>query len=260
MRKLLLFMILAGYQTATGAFSPSCARAADRAPVSVSKAQKALETASADEKFTYVLFWRENNAATKSMAQTLKSSLAERDAQAVWTTVNITDSAEKAVVDRFAVSRTPMPTVISVAPNGAITGVFSEKLSATNIDEALVTPTMTKCMKAMQEGKLVLLCVQPQADAPAPRGVRDFQADPQFKQRTAVVSMVSNDPAEKRFLAEMQISGERMNGPVTVFMAPPGVMVGKFAPNVTKEILAQKLHAAGKCCDDANCKHNHQGK
>ena len=39
-------------------------------------------------------------------------------------------------------------------------------------------------------------------------------------------------------------------------MAPPGVLVGKFTANVTMNEITTKLHAAGKCCDDPNCKHN----
>jgi hypothetical protein len=35
-------------------------------------------------------------------------------------------------------------------------------------------------------------------------------------------------------------------------------MVGKFPATATKAQLASELHAAGKCCDDPNCKHNHK--
>ena len=45
--------------------------------------------------------------------------------------------------------------------------------------------------------------------------------------------------------------------PVVIFMAPPGALVGRFAASASKEDLARALHAAGKCCSDPNCKHNH---
>jgi hypothetical protein len=38
------------------------------------------------------------------------------------------------------------------------------------------------------------------------------------------------------------------------------VLVGKFGPAVTKDEIAAALHAAGKCCNDPNCKHNKKGQ
>lgn len=225
---------------------------------SAAKADVALETAAAQRKFTFILFWRENNTATKDMLQALKGSLADHGDRTTTVTVNVTDPAEKNVVARFDVSRSPMPLVLAVAPNGAVTGVFSEKVTAAYVAQSLVTPRMTECMKAMQGGKLVLLCVQPSEKMATPPGVKQFVADPHYSQRTTIVSMQVTEPEEKRFLKELQVSPASMNGSTVVFMAPPGVMVGKFSGLVSKDELAMKLHAAGKCCDDPNCKHNHQ--
>jgi hypothetical protein len=57
----------------------------------------------------------------------------------------------------------------------------------------------------------------------------------------------------------MQISERDVNGSMLVIMAPPGVLVGKFAAATTRDQIVTKLHAAGKCCDDPNCKHNQSG-
>jgi len=236
----------------------ACLSAAE--PDRSSKVQKTLQSSAEQRKFTFILFWRENNAATKAMHTTLQTELAARGETATFTTVQITDTAEKPVVDQFQVSRSPMPLALAIAPNGAVTGVFPEKVTREYIDASFATPRMTECMKAMQSNKLVLLCVQPQATAVAPRGVRDFQADPHFQQRTTVLTMLASDPAEKKFMAQLGIDPQQMKGPVTVFMAPPAVMVGKFTAEATKEQLAQKLSEAGKCCDDPNCKHHQQGR
>jgi hypothetical protein len=45
-----------------------------------------------------------------------------------------------------------------------------------------------------------------------------------------------------------------------VLMAPPGTVIGKYAATATKDKLAADLHAAGKCCDDPNCKHRKMAK
>ena len=44
--------------------------------------------------------------------------------------MNVGDPAEKALVEKFGVSRSPLPLTLAVAPNGAITGVFSQRLGA----------------------------------------------------------------------------------------------------------------------------------
>ena len=76
--------------------------------------------------------------------------------------------------------------------------------------------------------------------------------------RTVVVRLATGDPAEARFLQQLQINPQDAK-PYVALLAPPGVLVGRFYANVTKDQLAAKLHAAGKCCDDENCKHNKKG-
>ena len=74
------------------------------------------------------MFYKTNDAATQTMSATLKEGLATRAESAMTAHVQVGPPAEKALVDRFDVSRAPMPMTIAVAPNGAITGMFAQKL------------------------------------------------------------------------------------------------------------------------------------
>ena len=134
------------------------------------------------------------------------------------------------------------------------------QLSDAAVDRAIVTPAMAEVTKALQDKKIVLLHVKPAAEAPVPFGASEFAADPEFQARTVVVKLVSTDAAEARFLTDMKLSTGDVREPLLVVMAPPAVLVGKFAANITKAEIAAKLHAAGKCCDDPNCKHNKGAK
>jgi hypothetical protein len=212
------------------------------------------------QKFTFILFWKEDNAATQTMAAALKSALATRADRATWAGVNVADPANQALVERYKVSRAPMPMVLCVAPNGAITGGFPKGLTDDAIEGALVTPSMTQCMKALQEGKIVVVHVKTMPNAALPSGANDFAADPAYQARTSLVSFTLNDPAEGRFLKDMEINPAAVKGSIVSVLAPPGVLVGKFAANVTKDQIAAELHAAGKCCDDPNCVHNQKAK
>jgi len=125
------------------------------------------------------------------------------------------------------------------------------------IDEAIVTPTMTRCMKSLQENRLVLVCVQTTDKPVVPAGLKEMQADPDFKDRIVTVSMQLRDPAETRFLEQMQIDPQAVTGVTTVLLAPPGLLIGKYDANASAAQIAAALHQAGKCCNDPNCKHNH---
>lgn len=221
-----------------------------------SQAEATLEKSATDGKYTFLVFYKANDAATQSVAATLKEGLAIHHENAVGAYVNIVSPTDKALVDRFDVSRAPMPMIVAVAPNGAITGMFTQKLSAELIENAFVTPTMSRCMKSLQEGKLVFVSVQGSSKAPALASLKDFQADPHFKDRLANYSMLAADSAETKFLKQMQIDPATAKGTTTVLLAPPGVLVGKFNEFATKDEIAAAIAKAGKCCDDPNCKHH----
>ncbi len=147
-----------------------------------------------------------------------------------------------------------MPLMLAVAPNGAVTASFAKRLDANRLDDAFVTPTMTRCMLAMQNRKLVLLCVHGGEQTAPPPGVAEFQAIPCYQNDTEIVHMQTVDPAETKFLSELEIP-RNARGTTTVFMAPPGAMLGKYPANVTTAQLIEKLKAAGQGCNDKNCKH-----
>src|SRR4029078_5070805 len=94
-------------------------------------------------KFRFILFWKENNAATQKMTEALKRAVTERSQRAEWISVNVNDGAQRPIVDRYHVERAPMPMVLCVAPNGAITGGITRQITDEVIEKALVTPRMT---------------------------------------------------------------------------------------------------------------------
>lgn len=221
------------------------------------QAQGVLDQAASQQKYTFLLFYKENDAATQTAAQTLRNGMATHGDRATFCFVPINDPGEQAVVDRFRVSRAPMPLTIAVAPNGAVTGFFVRNVAEANITSSFVTPTKMYCMKSLQEGKLVMVCVNSEAEARTPVSVHDFRMDPQFNQRLNVASIFVGDPVEASFVQQMGVDPAKIRGTTIVFMAPPNALVGMFDLTATKAQMATALHNAGRCCDDPNCKHNH---
>jgi hypothetical protein len=206
--------------------------------------------------FTFILFWKQQDAATQQFAESLRSAVAKHSQRASWTSVNVWDQAQRGVVEHYGVSRAPMPLVLCVADNGAVTSVFTRLPTEQQLERALVTPAMAAVTKALQDKKIVVVHVTHTRQSPLPPGAAEFAAHPDFQARTTTVNVELNDPAEGRFLADMQINQQNASDAALVIMAPPGVLVGKFASATTKDQIVAKLHAAGKCCDDPNCKHN----
>jgi hypothetical protein len=206
-------------------------------------------------KYLFAFFWKtedENTAAMRGVFDRAMSQVAQR-ADAV--TVNITDPAEQAIVDEYRLERAPMPLVLAIAPNGAITGGFPAKFEEKELLDAFVTPRTQDCMKLLQDGKLVFLCIQNEktgSNDAALQGVRDFRKDPKFSSATEIVMLDPSDKAEASFLTDLQVSPETKDA-VTVFLAPPGAPLAMFQGATSKEQLVATLQKASSACGPGGC-------
>lgn len=228
--------------------------ASAQAPMKPSRPQPTVNSEAVERQYTFVVFYKQNDATTQTMAAALKAEIAKHQEVTAVKYVQVDDPSQKALVTKYDVSRAPLPLLVAVAPNGAMTGMFPKKLPVEGIDGVFVTPTMMVTMKALQEGKLVLVTVGGSIPAPTPVAVTAFQADPHYSERLMTVSMDAADPQEAKFIAQMKIP-ETVLETQTVLLAPPGVLVGKFSATASKEVVAAALAKAGKCCEDPNCKH-----
>ena len=214
-----------------------------------------IAAAAEADKLVYVFFHRGKDPRTDAMFGAIKGVVGQYPDHSTWASVQLTDAAGKDIAERYQVTRAPMPLVLALHPNGAVIGVYPTKVSESQLVECFVTHTQAECLKQLQEQRMVLLCLQSSPDAKLPRGVTQFTKDPHYASRCQIVTLQVSDPDEAAFLEKLEIDPSRADG-TTVFFAPPGVLVGKYAANVTKDKLSSELAAAGKCCDDENCKHN----
>jgi hypothetical protein len=140
--------------------------------------------------------------------------------------------------------------------------VFHEALSSsfdeTQLRTAFVSPGTQLCLKALQDRKLVLLCVFDQAGphgAAVPPVAREFKADARFgaAAKAEVVLVNASDDGEAGFLKELQVDAGAPK-PFTVLLAPPGTMVGQFDGRASKDQMVAKLTAArANPCADGAC-------
>ncbi len=260
MTRMLLSPATAALATIAGvsvALAQSSHRAQEPAAQAASKGLAAMQQAAGTDKYLFVFFWKERNQQTGDMWGVFQSAMGKLADRANSIPINVLDPVEKPVVARFGVDRAPLPLVLALAPNGAVTKGLPVKFDEKQLSQAFVSPCTASCLKGLQARKLVFLCVQgrsPQyAQSSLPQGVSDFAADNRFAQATEIVTVDPADPAEASFLQGLQVD-PRARGQTTVFLAPPGSVIAKFQGPVTKEQLVATLQAAqsnpcagGKC-------------
>lgn len=221
---------------------------------SLSKVETSRAAAAKQNKYTFIMFWKNQDDATKAMWESLQQNLSGKKEATTVVAVNTNDPAEANLVKEYGVSRAPMPLTLALAPNGAITGSFVKKINADYIDQSFVSPAKSRCMLTLQNRKMVLLCVNPAANSQLPKGVQDFKSIPCYRDVVEVVTVSAGEAVESSFLKELEVPQQNTYTTV-VFMAPPGVMVGKYTGSVTQDQLIAELKKAGKSCGVEGCKH-----
>jgi hypothetical protein len=208
-----------------------------------------IEHAAEVGKYIFVFFYSDESEQTESARASFRRTLSRIPEQAVPLEVDVTDPAERPIVNRFNVSRSPMPLVLAVAPNGAITGGFPQQFEEKQLLEAFVSPCTERSLKALQDRRVVLVCIQNASTASndvAMKGVQDVKADPGFGPSTEIVVLDPGNPAESEFLAVLQVDPQ-MNEAVTVCLVPPGRAVARFEGATDKGTIVAALIGSTSC-------------
>jgi ribosomal protein L25 (general stress protein Ctc) len=219
------------------------------------KGMAAIRQAADAGKYLFVFFSKTDDDQTLAMRKVFDKAMEEAADRAQVVAVNISDASEKAIVDKFDLSRAPMPLVLALAPNGAITGGFPTKFEEQQLLAAFATPSTEKVMKSLQDGKLVFVCVQndkTKSNDAALQGVRDFKADVRFASATEIVTLDPTDKREASFLTDLKVSPDTAEA-TTVFVAPPGTAIGKFEGATNKDALVEMLSKANTGCGPGGC-------
>ena len=221
-----------------------------------SRGLAAIDNAARSDKYLFVYFWKDNGSQSRKSYDVFKSAMAKWTLSAESIGIRLTDPNEKAIVQKLDVSRAPMPLVVALAPNGAVTKAWPIRFTEQQLREGFVSPCTAQCLKALQDSKLVVLYVPsqntPQAQT-ALKGIQDFKADARFVNAAEIITVNPTDASEKTFLADLQIKPGSTQ-PTTVVLAPPGQPIAQFTGAVTKQqIIAKVTSAKSGCCPDGQC-------
>jgi hypothetical protein len=219
-------------------------------------AMAAMQQAADAKKHLFVFVHEKDDEPTRQGRKTFDAAIGKLGDAVQWIAINRTASIENAFVEKYGLKAAPMPLAISFAPNGAIVGGFlGAKLTEQQLTNALASPCMATCLKALQDRKLVLLCAQngtTKANDTAMKGVNEFKADERFAQFTEIVKVDPSDAAEKKFLAQLKVD-PKTDQATTLFLAPPGAIVGKFEGATSKDAIVAALQKASSGCGPGGC-------
>ncbi len=221
---------------------------------SVSRGTAALEKAAKDNKYLFIFFFAGQDAHTGAMNGVFQTAMAKMTGRADAATIYVADRAEKPIVDKFGVRGAPMPLVLAIAPTGAATRAFPKKFDEAQFQQAFVSPGTAKCMKVIQDQRMILICVQndrTQFNQEAMQGVKAFKTGSPYGKATEIVMLDPADKAEQRFIKDLQVDPGTTTA-VTVLVTPPGAPVAHFAGAVTEEQITAKVKEAESGCG-ANC-------
>ncbi len=251
-------LVMATASQATAQTRQPNAVASRTAPATTSKGLAAIDSAARDGKYLFIFFWKTNDKQNQTMYGVFQSAMSKMSEQAEGVPINLASREEKPMVDRFGVSRAPMPLVVALAPNGAITKGFPIKFDENQLREGFVSPCTARCLKCMQDKKIVLLCIQnekTQFTQAAMTAAQSFKADARDAKATEIITLNPEDQAEAAFLQDLKVD-PRTSQAVTVILAPPGQPVASFVGAVTKDQIVAKVQA-GPCasgqCGPGGC-------
>lgn len=216
----------------------------------------AIERAAKENKHLFIFFYKDQNERTISSQKVFDQTMQKVGDQALFVKVKATDPSEKPIVEKFELNRTPMPFVLVLAPNGAITGGLSSSFTEHQLMGSFVSPGMASCLKGLQEKKLVFLCMQNKQtidNEAALKGVKDFKADSRFGSAAEIIMINPSDAQEQKFLNQLAFDTHSAQA-TTIFIAPPAETIGQYKGATSKDRFITDLqNAVSGCCKPGGC-------
>ena len=238
---------------AHGVAAPDRLQDAHSGPGRATTGLAAMKKAAKRSKYLLVLCRKEDNDQTLAMRRVLDSVMKEVADRADTVQVDVSAASEKGIVDRFDLAHAPMPLLLAVAPNGAVTGGFPVRVEARDLKDAFVSPVTARCLKAFQDRRLLFLCVQngkTESNKEAMKGVRAFKQDERFAEDSEIIVVDPADKAESQLMSDLGIDPKTEEA-VTVFFAPRSGRIGQFrgATNLDELVaaLAGAMSGCGSC-------------
>jgi hypothetical protein len=221
-------------------------------PAQPKSVKEAILSVQKSAKYLFVVFYDQKDDLFKDMEKTILTLTAKsKDKKILVYQASVNDKSQADAVAKYGVGRAKLPLVLIFAPNGAITGGFPQKVTEQQLAKSMVSESVAKIVKVVQEQKLALVLLQnnkTKFNQESAQAAKDFSNDTKVK---SIVEIIKNDPEDtglKSFLAQCDLT-KPITESTIVLVAPRGTIVGVFSGNVTKDTLLEALAPkTSGCC------------
>lgn len=239
---------------AAGAGSTEAAQT-PRAPAS--PAERALDRARKQGKYAFLLFYRPKDRGDAKMREVFERAQTRLTEKAAFVSVDVGAKAESRLIEQYAVSQAPLPLTLVMAPNGAVVNAFPKPVDEKTLAGAFVSPKLAEVSKALQDKKLVALCLQgtgTKHNTESRQAAQQFVGDSRLGGQAVLITA---DPSKEPDLLKRCGIRSTPTESTVVMLLPPGQLVAKVAGATTKDDLLAKLQAAlaacGSGCGPSGC-------
>ncbi len=218
-------------------------------------AQEAIQTAQKAGKYLLLLFYEKNDDAFKAMDTAVKTFLSKNASKTNSFNILTTNKENTDLVTKYRINRAPLPILLVMAPNGAITGGFPRKVESRQIEVSIVPEIIAKVLKPLQDNKVVLVLLQnskTKSNSESLSSAEEFSKDERLK---GSVEIIKEDPAvakNEKFLTQCKLD-KNISESTLVLLTPPGSILGVYPGRVSKETLFNKIVASSSGCGPGGC-------
>ncbi len=137
----------------------SKATKAEKSPGDVNQTEMAIERAGKENKYLYLVFYKQGDQKSKEMKQVVTQVQEELSPKANFVNIDVEDENEQGIIRKYGIDGGAIPITLIMAPNGVIVGGFPNEVTVDKLRNAFVSPKMAEIVKAIQSRELVFLLV-----------------------------------------------------------------------------------------------------
>ena len=219
--------------------------------------ERSIQEAGSKNQTLFLIFYKEKDKVLRAMQAEVAKVVKDLGSRAGSLLVDGGSAAGKNLLETYKAVGAPLPLVLVLAPNGAVTGSAVHSCDAESLKASVLGPGGAACLKHIQDGKLVVLCVQnakSEGAAAVTKAVAVVQKDPRVGGLATSVVIDPADRVEKPFLEMLAVNPEDASA-TTLLIVPPGRIVGFYSGAVEGEKLLGDLVVglSGGCSSCGGC-------
>jgi len=224
------------------------AGAVQTSQASTSPAERVIDRARKDGKYVFLLFYRPDDRGDAKMKSTFDRAQTRLAKRAALVSIDASSGVESRLIEKYGIRNAPLPLTLVMAPNEAIVQAFTKAVDEKTLAGAFASPKFAEVIKALQDRKLVTLCLQ------GPRtkhNTESRQAAEQFVDDSRLggqALLVTADPSKEPDLLKRCGIRSLPTESTILMLLPPGRLVASVTGGTTKDDLLAKLQAGMAAC------------